>query len=39
VGTATQRSVHDEQVIVGFMLGAEAQRDLQFGFGEPLLKR
>jgi hypothetical protein len=39
MGTATERPVDYEQVILGWMLGAVGHRELDFGIGEPLLQR
>ena len=38
VGAAAQRPVDDEQVVGGRVLGAERQRELHLGVGEPLLQ-
>ena len=39
VGAAAQRAVHDQQVVTGRVLGAEGERELHLGAGEPPLQR
>ena len=38
VGAAAEGPVHDEQVVSCRVLGAEGERELYFGVGEPLLQ-
>jgi hypothetical protein len=38
VGAAAEGSVHDKQIVSGWMASAEGECELHFGFGEPLLQ-